>query len=136
MKRIFLVFISLVFFLTSICDAHSGGTDSKGGHNGPDGYHYHHGYPAHQHTGGTCPYDFDDRTGERSGTPSSDKNSPSSDKNSSPSKKTTSLGDVLSLATVLLLGVLYFGWIIWGLAKIFIIDPIREIIKSRKRKRE
>ena len=36
--------------------AHGGRTDSQGGHNSPSGYHYHHGYPAHQHEGGHCPY--------------------------------------------------------------------------------
>lgn len=50
--------------------AHSGRTDANGGHyNRATGeYHYHHGYPAHQHTDGICPYEFDDRTGGRSGT--------------------------------------------------------------------
>lgn len=49
--------------------AHSGQTDSNGGHyNHSTGeYHYHHGYPAHQHTDGVCPYDYDDRTGQNSG---------------------------------------------------------------------
>lgn len=39
------------------CHAHSGGTDSKGGHrNHSTGeYHYHHGMGPHQHTkNGTC----------------------------------------------------------------------------------
>lgn len=36
--------------------AHSGRTDSQGGHNSPTGYHYHHGYGPHQHPGGYCPY--------------------------------------------------------------------------------
>lgn len=43
--------------LTAI--AHPGRTDSQGGHydrqNG--GYHYHHGYPAHDHPGGVCPFE-------------------------------------------------------------------------------
>lgn len=49
--------------------AHPGRTDSRGGHyNRSTGeYHYHHGYPAHQHPDGVCPYDFDDRTGHSSG---------------------------------------------------------------------
>ena len=46
--------------------AHSGKTDPQGGHNSPSGYHYHHGYPAHQHINGTCPYDFDDKTNHKS----------------------------------------------------------------------
>ena len=49
--------------------AHPGGTDSSGGHyNRSTGeYHYHHGYSAHDHKDGVCPYDYDDKTGERSG---------------------------------------------------------------------
>lgn len=55
--------------MTSPSYAHSGRTDSSGGHyNHTTGeYHYHHGYPAHQHPNGVCPYDFDDRTGGNSG---------------------------------------------------------------------
>lgn len=49
--------------------AHPGDTDSNGGHyNRSTGeYHYHHGYPEHQHTNGICPYDYDDKTGQNSG---------------------------------------------------------------------
>ena len=41
-----------------ICFAHSGGTDSNGGHyNRYTGeYHYHHGEKAHQHPNNICPY--------------------------------------------------------------------------------
>lgn len=76
MKRLLVLVLALLLSLPVL--AHSGGTDSKGGHNGPGGYHYHHGYPAHQHEGGQCPYDFDDRTGESSGTSSSDSSSSNS----------------------------------------------------------
>ncbi len=69
MKKLLVLVLALLLSLPVL--AHSGGTDSNGGHNGPGGYHYHHGYPAHQHEGGECPYDFDDRTGESSGTSSS-----------------------------------------------------------------
>lgn len=56
--------------------AHPGRTDANGGHwNRSTGtYHYHHGYPEHQHTNGICPYDFDDQTGANSGTSGSSKN--------------------------------------------------------------
>ena len=39
--------------------AHSGGTDSQGGHwNHSTGeYHFHHGHGEHQHPNGICPYD-------------------------------------------------------------------------------
>ena len=38
--------------------AHSGGTDSQGGHtdHSTGEYHYHHGYPPHDHIDGRCPY--------------------------------------------------------------------------------
>lgn len=67
------VAILLVFFALALsASAHSGKTDVNGGHYDKSTgiYHYHHGYPAHQHTGGRCPYDFDDKTGQSSGAPS------------------------------------------------------------------
>ena len=55
--------------------AHPGRTDANGGHyNHSTGeYHYHHGYPAHQHIDGVCPYDYDDRTGWNSGSSGQEK---------------------------------------------------------------
>lgn len=88
MKRIY--HVCMVFFLClclcSLCIsvlAHSGRTDSNGGHtNHSTGeYHYHHGYSAHDHydidgDGDVdCPYAFDNRTGFDSG------NNPSKSKN-------------------------------------------------------
>jgi len=74
--------------------AHSGRTDSNGGHtNHSTGqYHYHHGYSAHQHYDMNgdgikdCPYTFKDTTRQNSGT-SSDKSSGTQKSNT---KKTTS----------------------------------------------
>ena len=62
-----------ILLLTSLASAHSGKTDASGGHwdNSTGEYHYHHGYPAHQHLNGVCPYDYDDQTGWNSGTSSS-----------------------------------------------------------------
>ena len=65
-----LVVVSAVFAVY----AHPGRTDSNGGHTVKDTgeYHYHHGYPAHEHrdmdNDGSldCPYDFDDKTGQDS----------------------------------------------------------------------
>ena len=50
--------IILMMMISISTSAHSGGTDSKGGHyNHYTGeYHYHHGHPAHQHPDGVCPY--------------------------------------------------------------------------------
>lgn len=61
-----LIFAVLACLLITVCFAHSGRTDSKGGHydrkNG--GYHYHHGYPAHDHPDGKCPYTTSEKTKE------------------------------------------------------------------------
>lgn len=61
MKKCILALFTLFLFLTIIpiwSSAHSGRTDSNGGHydHSTGEYHYHHGHPAHQHTGGRCPY--------------------------------------------------------------------------------
>ena len=71
-KKVLLIF---TFLLLAVClyttaYAHSGRTDSNGGHYDRETgeYHYHHGYPAHDHDGGICPYNYDDRTGWNSGT--------------------------------------------------------------------
>jgi len=61
LKKIAAVFISLLL-LVSVAQAHSGRTDSSGGHrdnqnaSGLGSYHYHHGYGPHLHPGGICPY--------------------------------------------------------------------------------
>lgn len=61
MKRV--IYFLLAVFL-SIIPLHSGRTDANGGHydRSTGEYHYHHGYPAHQHENGICPYDFNDQT--------------------------------------------------------------------------
>lgn len=82
MKRIpvLIACITLVALIggSSTVSAHPGKTDEKGGHYDAETgeYHYHHGYPAHQHYDidgdgkADCPYDFDDRTGWNSGSSS------------------------------------------------------------------
>lgn len=76
-KRILSLWIAGLVLLILVVPtfAHSGGTDGEGGHrdSSTGEYHYHHGYPAHQHTDGICPYDFEDKTGQNSGTSSSKK---------------------------------------------------------------
>ena len=65
-----IVFLLIAAIMLSFCAlAHPGRTDSKGGHkdSSTGEYHYHHGYSAHQHTNGVCPYDFKDKTGSNSG---------------------------------------------------------------------
>lgn len=70
---LFAAFTVALFILTSF--AHGGGTDYKGGHYKDNGdYHYHHGYPAHDHydTDGDgiddhCPYEHKDDTEHEQG---------------------------------------------------------------------
>lgn len=65
MKRMvtFLCALSLVFSMSVGVSAHSGRTDSSGGHrdnknvSGLGYYHYHHGYGPHLHENGKCPYE-------------------------------------------------------------------------------
>ncbi len=82
------IFIIFILFVTANTYAHSGRTDSSGGHkdnknaSGLGSYHYHcGGYPAHLHTNGVCPY--------KSGSTSSSSNSKSSTKNSSSSSSSS-----------------------------------------------
>ena len=69
-KKHFLLLAALLISIILIIavSAHSGRTDSKGGHtdHSTGQYHYHHGYSAHQHTNGECPYDFKDKTNHSS----------------------------------------------------------------------
>lgn len=59
MKKIGLFVIIFVFISFPFAYAHSGRTDSNGGHydRSVGEYHYHHGYSAHQHINGVCPYE-------------------------------------------------------------------------------
>ena len=58
LKVLFCLLIVIIFTTNISVYAHSGGTDSSGGHYDSESgsYHYHHGYSAHQHHGGKCPY--------------------------------------------------------------------------------
>ena len=63
MKKFFACILSLNLLFTSVpVYAHSGRTDSSGGHHdyknvsGLGSYHYHHGYGPHLHPNGVCPY--------------------------------------------------------------------------------
>lgn len=84
-----LLCISVISLLSlTYVSAHPGRTDSNGGHydHSTDEYHYHHGYPAHQHENGTCPYAFDDQTDD---TPRSNSVSSSSSATSNRKHDTT-----------------------------------------------
>ena len=60
--RVVVIVLLIMLLSQSLCFAHSGRTDSSGGHkdnknvSGLGYYHYHHGYGPHLHPGGVCPY--------------------------------------------------------------------------------
>lgn len=140
MKKQILVILALVLSLSATAIAHPGRTDDRGGHYDHDTgqYHYHHGYEAHQHTGGICPFDFDDRTGESSG--SSPSSSSATDPDWTPTfsakEKKTSIFDTLVFIfmklPVMILGSLYLGWCTYCLISFLVIDPIRDKAKAEK----
>ena len=63
MKRILFLFLALSLSFSTLAFAHGGRTDEYGGHHdynnvsGLGSYHYHHGYEAHLHPNGICPYE-------------------------------------------------------------------------------
>lgn len=77
MRKKAAILLLLLILLCIPAAAHSGGTDENGGHidHSTGEYHYHHGYPAHQHDGGVCPYNFVDKSGSTSGSSGSGKSS-------------------------------------------------------------
>lgn len=63
MKRILFLFLALSLSFSTLAFGHGGRTDEYGGHHdynnvsGLGSYHYHHGYEAHLHPNGVCPYE-------------------------------------------------------------------------------
>lgn len=75
-KLLYVLCIILLFTTPINLSAHSGRTDSRGGHHdyknksGLGSYHYHHGMEAHLHPGGVCPYDVTEEEDYESPKPS------------------------------------------------------------------
>ena len=104
--------MALCLYLAVTAFAHSGKTDSKGGHTNhyTGDYHYHHGYPAHQHTDTNgdgildCPYKFVDKTDSSSDTtkPAVVEISPKEK-----TKETRSTADYIFIAGLIILGLIF-----------------------------
>lgn len=131
-----------ILLLTINVYAHSGRTDSSGGHyNHSTGeYHYHHGYSAHDHYDMNgdgiidCPYDFDDKTNHNNKSSSNPNNSSitsnktnnstnTSENNTEKSKNKITVGkavEIVVLTIALSLATLYFLYMILGLLGIII----------------
>lgn len=131
-KRALITFVVLLCFvlLTIAISAHSGKTDSNGGHynNSTGEYHYHHGHSAHQHYDmdgdgiRDCPYDFNDKTNHNS----SSSNTTSPTYNNTETNKTTpqktdkhlTFGEILLIILKIIGSSLMFllmGIVVWGL---------------------
>ena len=89
--------------ICSITLAHPGRTDGNGGHyNRSTGeYHYHHGYPAHDHENGICPYAYNDKTNSNSSTNEVAKNNITNKR-----EENISVGSILSEIVLFVLFVL------------------------------
>lgn len=113
--RLVAIFLCAVV-LTLPVAAHSGRTDGNGGHyNTSTGeYHYHHGYSAHQHPNGVCPYDE---------TASS----------SSSSEEQSSTWETVLVAVILIPTVLFIGGLFYWIF-VFIIDDFKKKKEKRKGK--
>ena len=133
MKKAVLLCAMLIFILlpsiTLTVYAHPGRTDGSGGHtdHSTGEYHYHHGYPAHDHYDMDgdgivdCPYDFDDKTDRSSGNNSrgdSDVggNVKSDTKKDGSNSSKNSLADIL----VTILEHLFWGIAIWIFSSYFL----------------
>lgn len=108
-RRILPLILLLLFILPVSASAHPGGTDANGGHHDGSEYHYHHGYPAHQHTNGVCPYNFDDKTGANSGGPS-DRSASSKSRGSSTNQ--------------------FFGYVVLSVVCLFLASPFILFVTS------
>ena len=115
--------IGMLFLFPTDAFAHSGRTDGNGGHHDGSDYHYHHGYPAHDHWDmdgdgiKDCPYNFVDKTGQNSGTSSSNKkpavnNTTSNTTIPSTSKTSDSSNDVHPLLWIAV-GI-FLSWVIYS----------------------
>lgn len=92
-KVVALVVIAMIVSMPIINLAHSGRTDSSGGHkdnknaSGLGSYHYHcSGHPAHLHTGGVCPYSAPAPTPAPAATTSTTTSNSSTKKSTKPAK--------------------------------------------------
>lgn len=140
-KRLLVFLLAFLLLLHPTVLAHSGKTDANGGHydRSTGEYHYHHGYPAHQHYDmdgdgvADCPYDFDDKTDHSSRSDSGSSHAVQSTPRPSPQKsddskaKHISVGEIVALVILAPIVVLY--------AFMFIGDPILALIDRIKEKR-
>lgn len=131
----FLLALILISSLMLVAYAHPGNADWRGGHidHSTGGYHYHHGYSAHQHKDMDgdgildCPYNFEKRENQSSGSSyKSYRSLPSH--TPAPTSKPLSFSYVADLIFSVLLA---FG----GFYLIFV-GPVISLIKKRRQERK
>lgn len=144
-KRLLAFLFAFLLLLSPTVLAHSGKTDANGGHydRSTGEYHYHHGYPAHQHYDmdgdgvADCPYDFDDKTDHSSRSDSGSSHAVQSTPRPSPQKSDDSKAKHISTGEIVVLAI--FAPIAIPLALLyafmFIGDPILALIDRIKEKR-
>ena len=124
-----------IFILTPIISAHSGKTDSSGGHydRSTGEYHYHHGYSAHSHYDmdgdgiRDCPYNFKDKTNY--GSTSSSSTTTIKTEQSNKWVFGEILGIILKIIGISLL-VLLVGCVFWYLAYILLVPLLTWFCKT------
>lgn len=122
MKKKYIVLLLITFLIIPLVSyAHQGNTDASGGHNSSTGYHYHHGYPAHQHENGQCPYDFNDKTGLNSGSSTN-----SNDNNNNYVVPAETPQNPISVFIQYMLMFAMYGLIIWAFIMVIIIAIKKE----------
>lgn len=140
MRKLFVFLLVALIITPCIALAHPGGTDSDGGHtdHSTGEYHYHHGYPAHEHKDmdgdgkKDCPYDFKDATDHRTGSTNSNisnKTTPKPSTATTTSKKPAATKmPVLEIVVAILINAIWIVPISYELISAWIAD--------RKRKNE
>lgn len=140
-KRLLAFLLAFLLLLHPTVLAHSGKTDANGGHydRSTGEYHYHHGYPAHQHYDmdgdgvADCPYDFDDKTDHSSRSDSGSSHAVQSTPRPSPQKSDDSKAKHISVGEIVVFVIL--APIVVLYAFMFIGEPILSLIDRIKEKR-
>lgn len=140
-KRLLAFLLAFLLLLSPAVLAHSGKTDANGGHydRSTGEYHYHHGYPAHQHYDmdgdgvADCPYDFDDKTDHSSRSDSGSSHAVQSTPRPSPQKSDDSKAKHISVGEIVVSVIL--APIVVLYAFMFIGEPILALIDRTKEKR-
>lgn len=134
MKKTLLLILILILlaFLVPFASAHPGKTDGNGGHTDQSTgeYHYHHGYPAHDHYDMDgdgyvdCPYNFEDKTSHDSGNSSNShiiNGTTETNEKDEPQKSITVGGIIMEILECLLMAIATGIAISYLLAHIFIL---------------